>query len=381
MVTFDLDAALTAIWRLEDLLGLLPVEMTKLAEVTPRERRRLAEALSLPDDDVTALLDGAAAADLAAADPLILESPWATSQRSGADALPQLRATPASQEWLTLDLPARWGWLQPASSSPSGVAQPDAAAAEAALRAALPAPVDEVLLQGDLTGVVPGLPTGGLGALLASAAVIETRGVATTVRFTPASIGRALRNGYSAADLATELAAHSPTPLPQPLEYLINDTARRINDPNESPLESPPPRELRFGAQPQGLREAPGRSGRLCDGAQESRRLGVTDGSEAGAPTIAQRSSGVAERPRNEGRAAPNRTGAASPALPAPWQAALVEAMRDNADVVVVLGDQTSSRRLTPLRYAGGRLRALDPERQTELTIGLGAIANITREG
>lgn len=46
-------------------------------------------------------------------------------------------------------------------------------------------------------------------------------------RFTPASVRRALDAGRSAADLHAFLAAHSRTPVPQPLAYLIDDVARR----------------------------------------------------------------------------------------------------------------------------------------------------------
>lgn len=46
-------------------------------------------------------------------------------------------------------------------------------------------------------------------------------------RFTPGSVRRALDAGRSASDLHAFLAAHSRTPVPQPLTYLIDDVARR----------------------------------------------------------------------------------------------------------------------------------------------------------
>ncbi|MFJ3405558.1 helicase-associated domain-containing protein [Promicromonospora sp. NPDC090134] len=96
-----------------------------------------------------------------------------------------------------------------------------------ALRAVLPHEVDEILLQGDLTGIVPGRPSRELARLLERAADVESRGAATTVRFSPASVTRALDQGETADGLLDELAHRSPVPVPQPLEYLVRDTARR----------------------------------------------------------------------------------------------------------------------------------------------------------
>ncbi|PZR54105.1 hypothetical protein DNL40_03975 [Xylanimonas oleitrophica] len=102
-----------------------------------------------------------------------------------------------------------------------------AAALAGALRAVLPAEVDEVLLQGDLTGIVPGRPSRALASLIGRTADVESRGGATTVRFSAASVTRALDLGASADDLLDELGRRSPVPVPQPLEYLVRDTARR----------------------------------------------------------------------------------------------------------------------------------------------------------
>ncbi|WP_275005715.1 helicase-associated domain-containing protein [Promicromonospora iranensis] len=96
-----------------------------------------------------------------------------------------------------------------------------------ALRAVLPHEVDEILLQGDLTGIVPGRPSRELARLLERSTDIESRGAATTVRFSPASVTRALDQGETADGMLDELAHRSPVPVPQPLEYLVRDTARR----------------------------------------------------------------------------------------------------------------------------------------------------------
>ncbi|WP_119727111.1 helicase-associated domain-containing protein [Thermomonospora amylolytica] len=103
----------------------------------------------------------------------------------------------------------------------------DAAAVAAALAAHLPAPVDQVLIQADLTAVAPGPLVPELARELALAADVESTGGATVYRFTAASIRRALDAGRTAGELTELLTRHSATPLPQPLTYLIEDVARR----------------------------------------------------------------------------------------------------------------------------------------------------------
>ncbi|MEU5882643.1 helicase-associated domain-containing protein [Spirillospora sp. NPDC047279] len=91
----------------------------------------------------------------------------------------------------------------------------------------LPTPVDEILIQADLTAVAPGPLVTDLARELALSADVESTGGATVYRFTPESVRRALDAGRTGADLVDLLARHSATPLPQPLTYLIEDVARR----------------------------------------------------------------------------------------------------------------------------------------------------------
>ncbi|MGH3872779.1 MAG: helicase-associated domain-containing protein [Pseudonocardiaceae bacterium] len=91
----------------------------------------------------------------------------------------------------------------------------------------LPEASCSVILQSDLTAVVSGQPSAAVSRLLKDTAVAETHGVARTWRFTPASIRAALDAGWTDQQLLTELAAISDHPVPQPLEYLITDAARR----------------------------------------------------------------------------------------------------------------------------------------------------------
>ncbi len=84
-----------------------------------------------------------------------------------------------------------------------------------------------VILQSDLTAMVSGQPTVAASRVLAASAVSEARGTAAVWRFTPTSVRTALDAGWTATRLLAELTALSDRPLPQPLEYLVNDVARR----------------------------------------------------------------------------------------------------------------------------------------------------------
>ena len=100
------------------------------------------------------------------------------------------------------------------------------AALEAALAADLPAAVDMILVQSDLTAIVPGRPAPELAALLERTSVVESRGGALTVRFTPESVRGALDVGYRAEEITQEIGRYSPAPLPDSLSVLIQDAAR-----------------------------------------------------------------------------------------------------------------------------------------------------------
>lgn len=91
----------------------------------------------------------------------------------------------------------------------------------------LPAPVDAVLLQADLTAVAPGPVTGSLAAFLRLVADVESRGGATVHRFSEDSVRRCLDTGWTGEDILAGLRDASSTPVPQPLEYLVRDVARR----------------------------------------------------------------------------------------------------------------------------------------------------------
>ena len=100
--------------------------------------------------------------------------------------------------------------------------------APAALAPLLPEPIDHVLLQADLTAVAPGPLEQDLARHLALVADIESRGGATTYRFTEASVRRAFDSGWSVAEVHAFLGSSSRTPVPQALSYLVDDVSRRF---------------------------------------------------------------------------------------------------------------------------------------------------------
>src|SRR5262245_19039628 len=65
-----------------------------------------------------------------------------------------------------------------------------------ALDRLLPPPVDHMLVQADLTVIIPGPPEPAFAVELAAVADAESRGGATVYRVTPTSVRRALDAGY-----------------------------------------------------------------------------------------------------------------------------------------------------------------------------------------
>lgn len=118
------------------------------------------------------------------------------------------------------------GFVSMGVLAPAGralLAEEDAAAVLAPL---LPEPLDHVLIQGDLTAIAPGPLLPSLAAQLQQVADVESRGGATVYRFNAGSIRRGLDAGWSSAEIHVFLESVSRTPVPQPLSYLVDDTAR-----------------------------------------------------------------------------------------------------------------------------------------------------------
>ena len=322
---------------------------------------------------------------------------------------------------------------------------PDPAAA--ALAADVPAAVDEMLLQGDLTGIVPGRPSDELEDLLDRAARVESRGGAVTVRFTAESVRAAFDAGATADGLLADLTRFSLTPVPQALEYLVRDAARRhgqlragaassylrsddpallaglVDDPRLAGLgmfalaptvlvAQAPTRELVDTLREHGLApaaESP--DGHVLHLAREVRRAGRRGRGSAGrrevatpttdadvaavirrlrtpepAPGSAGPSSGGRERANREpdGPLDPTPDDLSEHGTDDPGDALLVlrEAVADKANVWVDLVGPTGRperRLLRPLRVDGGRLRAADVQRESELTVAVHRIASVRR--
>ncbi|MFD6164119.1 helicase-associated domain-containing protein [Oerskovia sp. NPDC060287] len=334
---------------------------------------------------------------------------------------------------------------------PDGAVSAPETALVHALESVLPPEVDELLVQGDLTGIVPGRPSGALERLLEDAADVESRGAAITVRFTPESLTRAFDAGRSAEDLLTELAAHSRTPLPQPLDYLVRDTARRhgrlrvgtassyvraedpalltglVEDPALRHLAlfrvAPtvlaalvPAATLQAALRDRGLASmVEGPDGRVVrtERVRSTVRSRVggrrpldtaTRGRSAVGPGTAARDGAALDTTARRERYAelvPRLRAADDAALAAPPASASREAappvprgtteppaalglLRDAIDagdhVVLETIDPTGQptrRRVKPLVLEGGRLRALDPARDAELTVAVHRIAGV----
>ncbi|MDQ1517332.1 MAG: hypothetical protein QOE80_3162, partial [Actinomycetota bacterium] len=84
-----------------------------------------------------------------------------------------------------------------------------------------------VTLQADLTAVAAGPVSADVGVELTLLADVESRGAATVWRFSDRSIGRAFDAGRTVEEILGFLAAHAGKGVPQTLEYLVGDVARR----------------------------------------------------------------------------------------------------------------------------------------------------------
>ena len=102
-----------------------------------------------------------------------------------------------------------------------------AAALPDALAGLFPEPVQEVILQADLTAVAPGPLAHDVAGELRLLAEQESRGGGGVYRFSDSSLRKAFDVGWSAAEVHAWLGEHSATPVPQPLAYLVDDVARR----------------------------------------------------------------------------------------------------------------------------------------------------------
>ncbi|WP_104056087.1 MULTISPECIES: helicase-associated domain-containing protein [unclassified Arthrobacter] len=282
------------------------------------------------------------------------------------------------------------------------------------LRNALPEPLNSFLLQADLTAVAPGYLEPGVARKLASIAVAEGQGPATIYRFSADSIRRALDDGQSAADILDFLRRHSATEVPQPLRYLVEDTAARYG-------------RLRVGAMASYLRsdDEDGLSGLMVDPGTAALglvRLSPTViGSVASPQELSHTLRELGYTPALEGRARPVAGSHAHPPItvPAssrtrlnPWELTdediadqlaalrgsgppvagrsesqpligleiLREAIRTRSSVRMGVVDSQGNQRqeiFVPLSVTDGRVRVFDPRRDVERVVSVHRIMDV----
>ena len=297
-------------------------------------------------------------------------------------------------------------------------------ALEAALAADLPAAVEMILVQSDLTAIVPGRPAPELAALLERTSVVESRGGALTVRFTPESVRGALDVGYRAEEITQAIGRYSPTPLPDSLSVLIQDAARhhgavrvravsallRIGDEATAAglLAEPRLRELGLDQVAPGILVATASAGQVL---RELRATGLAPVTEDASghlvvgPATAQQARRAPEptRPGSEHSVRRRRPGrrelttlvgrlrVGQEALQAAGEAAVAT---DPVHALAVLRQAQSSRSRLRLSLAGpdgavqerqvrvmavepGRVRLRDVVRETELTVAVHRIVSV----
>ena len=142
---------------------------------------------------------------------------------------------PAGAEWMLAQLSefARDAELlgitahDTTSTAGASILSRDPGAAIVTLAAALPAEVGAVYLQHDLSIVAPGPLSPAIDSRLRGLADVESRELASSYRITAASVSRALAAGENAGTLLAFLASISLTGIPQPVDYLITESAAR----------------------------------------------------------------------------------------------------------------------------------------------------------
>jgi Helicase conserved C-terminal domain len=122
------------------------------------------------------------------------------------------------------------------STAGAAVLSGDVDAAVATMAESLPAEVGQVYLQHDLSIVSPGPLSPSIDARLRSVADIESRELASSYRISNSSVNRALAAGENAQSILEFLRGISLTGVPQPLEYLVIESAARYGRVRVGPL-------------------------------------------------------------------------------------------------------------------------------------------------
>lgn len=102
------------------------------------------------------------------------------------------------------------------------------AAAAKALESRLPAQQDRIIIQADLSIITPGPLVSSLEVQLRKFADTESIGLATSYRISPLSISCGLEEGMTEEQIRLLLQKLNGAGLPQPVDYLIRETAERF---------------------------------------------------------------------------------------------------------------------------------------------------------
>jgi hypothetical protein len=179
--------------------------------LAPVQRRRV----------LAALADLPAGAGVKSVDELVSVLAWRAPRRGGRLRDETVRWTMA--EAATLGVVALGGL----TTATGALLADDRNVALSAMVNSMPAPIDHVLVQADLTVVAPGPLAPELATEIKTVADVESSGHATVYRITEATVRRALDAGRTADELHELFRKRSATPVPQSLSYLIDDVARR----------------------------------------------------------------------------------------------------------------------------------------------------------
>lgn len=96
----------------------------------------------------------------------------------------------------------------------------------AAAKQLVPASVDTLIAQGDMTMLAPGPLEPDMASFLERIAELESPGLASVWRVTEASVRRGLDGGLTAEEVHAWLGRHVMGEVPQAIAFLIDDTAR-----------------------------------------------------------------------------------------------------------------------------------------------------------
>jgi hypothetical protein len=260
-----------SVLELLDELGRQPARELARGGIALPDSKRLATAANVQLEQLPALVAVAASADLIALGsgvwaPTAAASTWQllgtvdrwlSLSRSWVDTLPgDLRTLLAQRRhsawgdhldsWVRWLYPAGGDWMSGRileqeqratllgltfSTTPSTAAAHllagEAELAKQAIAPLFPVEVEKVYLQHDLSIVSPGPLAAPLDSRLRLLADVESRELATTYRISAESLDRAIAAGETAESLRELLATISLSGVPQPLDYLITETARR----------------------------------------------------------------------------------------------------------------------------------------------------------